>query len=65
MNVNDNKVVTVTVVRNGWGMPLCKRCDEKIDCDKISVNVGKLKREKSSGVNEIRGQYLKRDGDNV
>ena len=43
LNVNDNRVATVTVVGNGRGMHRRERCDEEIGCDEISANVRKLK----------------------
>ena len=44
LNLNDNRVATVTVEGNGRGMSRFYICDEEIGYGEISANIRKLKR---------------------
>ena len=65
LNVNSNRVATISRVGNGRGMPRCERCDQAIGRDEINANVRKLKGGKSPGVDEVMGEYLKSGGVSV
>ena len=65
MNVVDDRGVSIRAVGNGRRMPLCERCNNEINYDKINGANKRLKGEKSPRIDEAAAEYSKSGGECV